>query len=468
MEFGPPRTDLPTKPASKVATKLITSASLRFGGNLWRSILLSVVVLAVAASGLAIQATAVFAAPTTCSGLVFQDYDADGERLEDYSHISPDYANWLDDPVPGIDVSITTVGGTVLSAVTDANGEWAINLDTADFPIRIDFGNIPANMSSSPIGSDSGPLTQFVDDPTTCGVGAVGSAALVADGTFCENQPEIVTTCFLFGNVAGHDAEPAVVSLIDGAVDNESTAGDDPNTPGLDWQDDQYTVRATLGDVGSVYGIAERPQDDSVYAAAFVKRHTQLGPTGNPTTIYHIDPSNNISPFFTTDLNAVDPHVGDRTDPDFWIEDFEAFDDVGRSGLGDVAISQDGNTLYVVDLGQKQLVEIPINADGSANAGGVVRTNITAAALGAPCGDQDLRPFGLGIDSDGSVLVSATCTAESTTTGLGPVDVVNGPALGDATQLSAAIYDFAGVEEILAICGEGESSTVAHSAEGIS
>ena len=116
-----------------------------------RNVALSLLILAVGAAGLAIQATTASAAPTSCSGLVFQDYDADGERLEDYSHVSPDYANWLDDPVPGINVDITTVSGTVLSAVTDANGEWNINLDTNDFPIRIDFTGIPSNMSSSPI-----------------------------------------------------------------------------------------------------------------------------------------------------------------------------------------------------------------------------------------------------------------------------------------------------------------------------
>ena len=73
-----------------------------------RNVALSLLILAVGAAGLAIQATTASAAPTSCSGLVFQDYDADGERLEDYSHVSPDYANWLDDPVPGINVDITT------------------------------------------------------------------------------------------------------------------------------------------------------------------------------------------------------------------------------------------------------------------------------------------------------------------------------------------------------------------------
>ena len=408
-----------------------------FGVNarVLRNVALSLLILAVGVAGLGYQAIPLRAAATTCSGLVFQDYDADGERREDYSHISPDYANWLDDPVQGIDVTITSQSGTTFTDVTDAAGEWSIDLDTTDFPIRIDFSGLPTDWASAPIGPDNGPLTQFVDDAASCGVGGVGSAAIVAPGTFCENRPEIVTTCFLVGGVADHDDQPAVVSLIDGAVDNLSTEG-------TGFQQDPLEVRATLGDVGSVYGIAERPQDDSVYAAAFVKRHTELGPSGNPTTIYHIDPSNNIVEFFTTDEFADDPHSGQD---DGWFRDFEAFDDVGKTGLGDVAISQDGNTLYVIDLGQKQLVAIPINPDGSAGAAAdVVRTDINAAALGNPCIEDDLRPFGLGINASGSLFISATCTAESTTVGEGPIDIVNGPALGDASQLSAAIYELSG------------------------
>ena len=69
--------------------------------SLRRSLLLSLLVVAVGAAGLAFQAGAVFAAPTTCGGEVFHDFDHDGEIVEDYSHVSNQYASVADDPVPG-------------------------------------------------------------------------------------------------------------------------------------------------------------------------------------------------------------------------------------------------------------------------------------------------------------------------------------------------------------------------------
>ena len=140
------------------------------------------------------------------------------------------------------------MSGTTLSAVTDASGAWNVNLDTTDFPIRVDFSGLPASWVPTPKGADSDGLTQHIADPATCGNGAVGSTGISAPNSFCESQPELHTTCFLFGNVAGHDNEPAVVSTLDGAIDNLSTAGSG-------FQVTPLTIEATLGEVGTVYGL---------------------------------------------------------------------------------------------------------------------------------------------------------------------------------------------------------------------
>ena len=55
-----------------------------------------------------------------------------------------------------------------------------------------------------------------------------------------------------------------------------------------------------------------------------------------------------------------------------------------------------------VDLGNRELVSVAIQADGS--PGATTRTAITAASLGvSSCPTPDIRPFGLGIDGSGSV-----------------------------------------------------------------
>ena len=53
---------------------------------------------------------------------------------------------------------------------------------------------------------------------------------------------------------------------------------------------------------------------------------------------------------------------------------------VGTTGLGDVEVSLDGNTVYTVDLGRRELVAIPIQANGA--PGTPTRTAITASSLG--------------------------------------------------------------------------------------
>ena len=403
-----------------------------FRNSLVRSVLLSILALSVGATVLAVSADRIIAAPTTCGGSVFHDFDHDGEIVEDYSHVSNAYASVADDPVPGINVTITTVSGTTISATTDANGDWTGNLDTNDFPIRIDFSGLPNSWVPTPKGPNSDGLTQHVPNAAACGSGAVGSTGISAPNSFCESQPELHTTCFLFGNVPNHDDEPAVVSTLDGAIDNLSTAGSG-------FQVTPLTIEATLGEVGTVYGLDNNTDTDAVFVGSFVKRHTQLGPTDNPTTIYRLDPSGAVAPWYTVDQSAANPHSGAT---DGWLRDNAAYDDVGRAGLGDVEISPDNSTLYTVDLGNKELVAVPINANGT--PGTATTTPITAAALpGLPCGDQDLRPFGLGWSEAGELLVGATCTAESTVApGAGPTTPAN--PLGDATQLSAHVYTFSG------------------------
>lgn len=66
------------------------------------------------ASIVAIAPQSVSAAPVTCGGVVFQDYDADGERNENYSAVNDSggsnttqYSTELDPGVAGITVTVT-------------------------------------------------------------------------------------------------------------------------------------------------------------------------------------------------------------------------------------------------------------------------------------------------------------------------------------------------------------------------
>ena len=87
-----------------------------------KRLLYSLLAAAVFLSGLALSPTQLAAAPTTCGGLVFQDYDADGERIEDYSFVDADYSATEDDPVAAVEVGITTATGAFLVTTTTVDG----------------------------------------------------------------------------------------------------------------------------------------------------------------------------------------------------------------------------------------------------------------------------------------------------------------------------------------------------------
>ena len=407
--------------------------------------------LIVLATLVVVPPSPVGAAPVTCGGLVFEDYDADGERSEDYSFAfdtaTPNtaYDNVLDPGVAGVTATVTTASGIVVSDITDSAGEWTVTVDDADFPVRVEFSTLPTDWNPGAAGADSGTLTQFIQTAADCadpssGSGPDGNVGIIGPGTFCENRPDFLTSCFLFGNFPDHDNQPAVVSVLDGSQDNNAETN---------WQSPVYTVQATLGEVGSVWGTGLDRTTGDTYVGSFVKRHTQLA--GNPTTIYRITSGGAVAPWFTTDPSATDPHTAAAdaaalglADPmNGWIYDFGAFDDVGTSGLGDVEVSADGNTLYTIDLGRRELVAVPIQADGS--PGTATRTAITAGSLGvSSCPASDIRPFGLGIDEDGLLHVGAVCSAASTVADPFTPIAETGPVLGNPAQLAAWVFTFDG------------------------
>lgn len=412
----------------------------------------AVFALLMLAATLTLSSTEASATPVSCGGVVFQDYDADGERNENYSGINDSqgsnttrFSTELDPGVSGVTVTVTTSTGVVQTDTTDGNGQWSVTVDDAQFPVRMQFSTLPAGWQSGPAGADSGTTVQFVSSAADCaapldGDGPSGNLGVVAPGSFCENSPKLITSCFLFGNVADHDNMAAVVSLDDGTQDNNAES---------DWMAPAYSVGATLGQVGTVWGQGINPKTSDVYLASLVKRHTRLA--GNPTNIYKLSPSGAVSTWFTTDTSATDPHTATSdaaalglSDPlDGWMYDFGAFDDVGKSGLGDLEVSPDGSTVYTVDLGRRELVAIAINADGT--AGAATRTAFTPAALGlGSCAASDVRPFGLGFNEAGLLHVGVVCSAESTVPASFSPITSAGPALGTPASLGAWVHSFDG------------------------
>ena len=168
---------------------------------------------------------------------------------------------------------------------------------------------------------------------------------------------------------------------------------------------------ATIAEVGSVNGLAYQRDVDTYFAAAHAKRHSGFGP-GGTGAIYAVEGGG--TPFvFATLPNATDPHptstIGDASYEADWDDDFAAFDAVGKIGLGDIDLSEDGTVLWAVNLNDRQLYEIPIGStDAPFDTSAFAPSNIVAhdfiasiladdaTALGINP-TQNIRPNGLAV-----------------------------------------------------------------------
>jgi trimeric autotransporter adhesin len=161
---------------------------------------------------------------------------------------------------------------------------------------------------------------------------------------------------------------------------------------------------------GSIWGIAWEPATESIFAAAVVKRHSGLL-AGGPDAIYAYGasvPAGWATPFTSVDTDAgavandAVRGLGDGSAPS---DDDDAFALAGTLGWGDLDISEDGRTLYGVNLKDKtvQPIDIATKAAG------------TAISIPTPaCTNGAARPWGLEVN-DGLIYAGVVCDAATGT-----------------------------------------------------
>ena len=192
------------------------------------------------------------------------------------------------------------------------------------------------------------PSNQAVDLPEAC----------------LSSNPFFATACYVRGE--SFDDEPAVVAFRD--------------TP----DDTEHYGLATIGQVGSVWGMAYDPAKDVLYAGAYHKRNSKFGPLG-PGGVYAIDVngSGTVTPFITV------PNAGpDRHDPsDNYQPDDAGRNYVGETSLGDIDMNEDGTELFAMNLRDKRIYRFSLpdgELIGSFASGGE-----------SEFWNRDARPFGL-------------------------------------------------------------------------
>jgi uncharacterized repeat protein (TIGR01451 family) len=307
--------------------------------------------------------------------------------------------------VANISVTVTDDAGTQLIGTTNASGVVTFNPAT-DTPTlvggryrveaTIDPASMPYLQPAQVAGGDLSPLTDFVD--VSGGANAALTMGVINPADYVGPNPRLVTAYQW-----PHNPPPPPPTLVDDPRSlisfNYSDRGS-PIDPGLGYT--PPIEESTQDLTGTVYGIATQRGTGHIFAGAFAKRITDYGP-GGAGAIYRVRGDNGDTEQWGTVPAGATPHGAPGSG------DFLFWDAVGKQGLGDLDMSEDGGTLFAVNLNDRSLYAF----------------DATAGVMGAPSvtpipdpgcrnlnGVQDWRPFGLGV-RDGVLYVGGVCSGES-------------------------------------------------------
>ena len=166
------------------------------------------------------------------------------------------------------------------------------------------------------------------------------------------------------------------------------------------------TSLATHAQIGSTSGAAFHRETKRLFVAAYAKRAVGFGPSGLGA-IYSIDSNGTVATHAIVPNAGIDAHdfTGDYTTINY---DTASVTSVGKSSLGDLEMSADGQWLYVVNLSDRHLYAISTQTTNTVTDLGLITRPTT-------CPENDFRPFALGMDEANTLYVGTVCSNESAT-----------------------------------------------------
>jgi hypothetical protein len=331
----------------------------------------------------------------------------------------------IDVPQEGLQITATDATGKTYTTQTDRTGVLKLNLAqlgltgdqirlTMAVPGSLDDQGVPRNSYLKPAPASAVP-GGFSSTPTT---------VKTTDG---------MTTKVSFGVWNPKDwtpANPKVAVPIHSALPLPILPGALATFNFNDRLINQTTLLGnslgTQGELGTLGGTVYQPTKKRVFGAALAKAQAPYG-KGGPGAIYSIPTDKSQAPTLFTKVPDAGTTAHAATYP---VIDPAFFDATGKEGLGDVALSDDEKTLYVVNLKTRSLVAydatqptaaapkqtVPIPNPGCATAG-------------------DWRPWALNVHN-GQLYVGGVCSGESAVPAL-PLPVLTDSAA--RTKLKAVV-----------------------------
>jgi hypothetical protein len=348
----------------------------------------------------------------TITGLVFEDFNANGT----FDQTGAINNNGLGTIGVAVDRGIGGVTATAYDksnnvrgvAVSGSGGTFALSA-TGTGPYRVEFTNLPAGFFSGPHGVNSGTTVQFVPDGNS-----TVQLGLSQPLDYSQNNPDLVTSRYVFGDQINGPYKdlPVVVSFPYSAGSEDS----DPSVTNNSLPT-THALAVPAKTVGTTWGLGYDRTTQSVFAAAFMKKHAGFGPAGTGA-VYKMGTSGTAASVYV-DLNAIfgagtagaNPH----DNSDYLHDNFNTtWDAVGKISLGGLDVSEDGKKLYVMNLANRTLYEIPLDApptQANIRTAKVPTFSVPNSTGGE--GGSDVRPFAVTYYR-GQLYVGLVNSAEST------------------------------------------------------
>ncbi len=360
-----------------------------------------------------LPALKVAAAPGVVTGTVYYDYNGSGTRNTG----STTLAN--DNGVGGVTVAAYGLNGAVINTTTTlADGTYSLTTNDGE-AARIEFSGLPTGFSPSAFGTNNGTTVQFVPAGNSSGV----NLGIVNNTIYSQDNPNAVTPILINGNPLGGGTSGTATWM---AVFPFNSTGNTVAPP--------QTFNGTV--LGATWGQAYQRRTRKLYSSAQIKRNSGLGSFAtdgsNGATLNQTGGRNSgTGGIYVTDFSAATPapaqfvniqNLGVNTgnfaaarnlpsDAGGISEDIESFGAVGKRGIGDIDLSEDGNTLWAVNLNERRLVSM--NVTNGAVPAAATQYNVISTVTGAPtCTNGVLRPWGLAFRNSLGYL-GAVCTGEN-------------------------------------------------------